>query len=329
MIGTSSRAAGKLPWVVFLLGALAPFALSSAWTSIAILTLLFIYFSIAWNLVGGVAGQFSIGHSLFIAAGAYTTVVLSTHLGISPWIGMFAGSLLAVVIGVFIAWLAFRYELPQLSFALVTIALAMLGFLGISSSDFLGASSGLTLPMQTSALMYQFRADKAYYAVILIHVIVALVLSTWLYHSKVGLYLRVIRDNERAAHAIGVPVLKYKMLAMAISAALTAFGGTFYAQYLQYVEPHTFAGFDMIIQIILLTVVGGSGTIWGPVLGAVLLIPLGELLRQSFGGSMPGVHILVYGLFLITVIRFAPDGLVGAFRRARQELEFRRSTGET
>lgn len=317
-----------LPWCFFLALALLPLGLSSAWTSIAILTALFIYLSIAWNLVGGIAGQFSIGHSLFIASGAYTSVILATHLGITPWLGMLAGALLAAVIGIFIAWLSFRYELPQLSFALVTIALAMLGFLAISSSDFLGASSGLTLPAHGTPLTYQFRSDLSYYGVILALVVIALALSMWLYRSKVGLYLRLIRDNERAAHAIGVPVLKYKMLAMAISAALTALGGTFYAQYLQYVEPHTFAGLNVVIQIILLTVVGGSGTIWGPVLGSILLVPIGEVLRHSFGDAIPGLHMLLYGVLLVAVIRFAPDGLVGAFKRMTLEWQFRQTTKE-
>lgn len=311
------------PWLVFLAVALAPLALSSGWTNIAILTLLFIYLCIAWNIVGGVAGQFCIGHSLFLAAGAYTTTLLSTHLGVTPWIGMFAGAALAAAIGAFIAWLSFRYELPPLSFALVTIALAMLGFLAISSIDFLGASRGLTLPVRGTPAMYQFKSDTAYYAVILAHVIIALGLSMWLYHARIGLYLRAVRDNERAAHAIGVPVLKYKMMAMAISAALTAFGGTFYAQYLQYVEPHTFAGVNIVIQIILLTVVGGSGTVWGPVVGPMLLVPAGEWLRHSLGGSLPGVHLLVFGVLLVVVIRFAPDGLIGAFDRARQVWRFR------
>lgn len=317
-----------LPWIVFLAVALAPLAISSGWTNIGILTLLFIYLCIAWNIVGGVAGQFCIGHSLFLAAGAYTSTLLSIHLGVTPWIGMFAGAALAALIGAFIAWLSFRYELPPLSFALVTIALAMLGYLAISSIDVLGASRGLTLPVRGTPAMYQFRSDITYYVVILIHVIVALALSMWLYHAKIGLYLRAVRDNERAAHAIGVPVLRYKMLAMAISAALTAFGGTFYAQYLQYVEPHTFAGINIVIQIILLTVVGGTGTVWGPVVGPMLLVPVGEWLRHSLGGSLPGVHLLVFGILLVVVIRFAPDGLIGAFGRARQAWRFRAGAGK-
>jgi branched-chain amino acid transport system permease protein len=307
---------------------MAPLAISTGWTNIAILTLLFIYLCIAWNLVGGIAGQFCLGHSLFLAAGAYTTLLLSVHFHVTPWAGMFAGAALAGLIGVFIAWLSFRYKLPQLSFALVTIALAMLGYLAISSSDFFGGSSGLMLPLGGTPAMYQFNSAVAYYWVILVQVTIALALSMWLYHAKLGLYLRAIRDNERAAHAIGVPVLKYKMLVMAISAALTALGGTFYAQYLQFVEPNTFASLTIVIQIVLLTVVGGSGTIWGPVVGPILLVPVGELLRNSLGGSLAGAHILIYGMLLVVVIRFAPDGLVGAFTRAQRAWFFRHGVKE-
>jgi len=321
--------AGVWPWLAFVAVALMPLLMSSSWINIAILTMLFVYLCVAWNVVGGIAGQFCIGHSLFLAAGAYTSTLLAIHFGVTPWIGMFAGAAVATLIGIFVAWLSFRYALPQLSFALVTIALAMLGYLAISSIDVLGASRGLTLPVRGTAMDYQFKNDITYYVVILVHVIGAVALSAWLYHSKIGLYLRAVRDNERAAHAIGVPVLKYKMLAMGISAALTALGGTFYAQYLQYVEPRTFASINIVIEIILFTVVGRSGTVWGPVVGPLLLIPAGELLRHQLGSGLPGVHLLIYGLLLVVVIRFAPDGLLGALERARLAWHASRPIKET
>lgn len=320
---------GAWSWLLFLLVALAPPLMSSSWINIGILTMLFVYLCVAWNIVGGIAGQFCIGHSLFLAAGAYTSTLLAIHFGVTPWIGMFAGAAVATLIGMFIAWLSFRYALPPLSFALVTIALAMLGYLAISSIDLLGASRGLTLPVRGTPAAYQFRNDVTYYFVISAHAIGAITLSAWLYHTKIGLYLRAIRDNERAAHAIGVPVLKYKMLAMGISAALTALGGVFYAQYLQYVEPRTFASINIVIEIILFTVVGGAGTVWGPVVGPVLLVPAGELLRHELGGGLPGAHLLAYGLLLVAVIRFAPDGLLGALERGRQAWRGMRVVKET
>ncbi len=317
------------PWLAFTPLALAPFVLSSGWINMAIMTMMFIYFCIAWNIVGGIAGQFCIGHSLFLAAGAYTSTLLSMHLGVTPWIGMFAGAAIAAAMGAFIAWLSFRYALPPLSFALVTIALAMLGYLALSSIDFFGASRGLSLPLRGTPANYQFRSDTSYYIVILVLVFMALGLSTWLYGARIGLYLRAIRDNERAARAIGIPVLKYKMLAMGLSAALMAFGGTFYAQYLQYVEPRTFASISIVIEIILFTVVGSVGTLWGPVVGPLLLVPTGEWLRHTFGGSVPGIHLLIFGMLLVLVIRFAPDGLLGGFSRARQAWRSARKAKES
>lgn len=283
----------------------------AGWVNTAILTLLFAFLCLSWNIVGGIAGQFCIGHSLFVAAGAYTSTLLSLNFGISPWIGMFAGGAVAAAMGAAIAWLSLRYDLPPLSFALVTLALGMLGYLAVSSLDVLGASRGLPLPIRGTPAMYQFRDDSLYYYVILAHVAAVLLFTIFIYDSKLGLYLRGIRDNERASLGVGIPVLRYKMAAMAISAFFTALGGTFYAQYLQFVEPHTFAGLTLVIEVILFTVVGGTGTIWGPLVGPLLLVPLGEMLRSNLGDQTPGMHLFIYGVLLVAVIRFAPQGLVG------------------
>lgn len=315
------------PWALAALAAIAaPWALSESAISIAILTLLFVYLSISWNLVGGVAGQFSLGHSLFTAIGAYTAAMLYIRYGVSPWIGMIAGGLIAAAVGAFMAWLSFRYTLPPLSFALVTLALAMLGLLLFSSIDAFGAGAGLAIKPRGGPAQFQFRSETAYYSVIAIFVGAALVLSAWLYSTRIGLYFRTIRDNERAALAIGVNVLRYKILAMAISAFLTALGGTFYAQYLLYVDPKTIAGLHILVETILFVVVGGMGTIWGPVLGPVLLVPLGEWLRNSFGAMLPGMHALIYGVLLVVIVRFMPEGIVGMARRLRDRWRFRDTT---
>jgi len=292
-------------------GLLLPVLGPAGWVNTAILTLLFAYLCLAWNIVGGIAGQFCIGHSLFVAAGAYTSTLLSLSFGVTPWVGMIAGGAVAALIGVAIAWLSLRYELPPLSFALVTLALGMLGYLLASTLDVLGASRGLALPIRGTPAMYQFRDDVLYYYVILAHVAAVLLFTIAVYDGRLGLYLRGIRDNERAALGIGIHVLRYKMAAMGISAFFTALGGTFYAQYLQFVEPHTFAGLTLVIEVILFTVVGGIGTIWGPLVGPLLLVPLGETLRAGLGDQTPGLHLFIYGVLLVTVIRFAPQGLVG------------------
>ncbi|HYD71137.1 branched-chain amino acid ABC transporter permease [Azospirillum sp.] len=303
----------RLPAAVLVLIAatLLPILGPGSWVNTAIITLLFAYLCLSWNIVGGIAGQFCIGHSLFVAAGAYTSTLLSLTFGVTPWIGMFAGGAVAALMGVGIAWLSLRYELPPLSFALVTLALGMLGYLLASTLDVLGASRGLSLPIRGTPAMYQFRSDSTYYYVILAHLAAVLLFTIAVYDSRLGLYLRGVRDNERASLGVGIHVLRYKMAAMGISAFFTALGGTFYAQYLQFVEPHTFAGLTLVIEVILFTVVGGSGTIWGPLVGPLLLVPLGEALRSNLGDQTPGLHLFVYGVLLVAVIRFAPQGLVG------------------
>lgn len=314
--GVATARIDRALWAMLLAAAIvAPLVLPAGRLDVLVLTALFVYLCVAWNIVGGFAGQFCLGHSLFLAAGAYTSTLLEIHLGISPWLGMLAGGILAAAIGVAIAWLSFRYTLPPLSFALVTLSLSMLGYLAVSSIDFLGASRGLQVPTHGDAWMYHFAADRPYYYAVLIQAVLAVALTLWLYHHKAGLYFRCLRDNERAALAIGIPVMRYKMLALAISGFLTALAGTFYAQYLMYIEPHTFVGLTIVIEIILFTVVGGTGTRWGPVLGPLLLVPLGEFLRASLGGRVEGLHLLIYGLLLVAVIRFLPGGLSALFAR--------------
>ncbi len=297
--------------LVLAAGVLLPLLGPAGWVNTTILTLLFAYLCLSWNIVGGIAGQFCIGHSLFVAAGAYTSTLLALRFGISPWAGMFAGGAVAAAMGAAIAWLSLRYELPPLSFALVTLALGMLGYLSVSSLDVLGASRGLTLPIRGTPAMYQFRNDATYYYVILAHLAAVLLFTIFVYDSRLGLYLRGIRDNERASLGVGIHVLRYKMAAMGVSAFFTALGGTFYAQYLQFVDPQTFAGLTLVIEVILFAVVGGSGTIWGPLIGPLLLVPLGEILRNSLGDQTPGLHLFVYGVLLVAIIRFAPRGLQG------------------
>ena len=310
--GAAGHAMAGVPF--FLAAAAAP-VLGETWTTILTLAFLFVLLSQAWNLVGGIAGQFSLGHSLFFAAGAYTSTLLFRHFGLSPWIGMLAGGAVAAAMGAAMAWVSFRYALPPLSFALVTLALAMLGYLLLSTVDYVGASRGLTLPMRGDWTTMHFRSDSAYYYVVLALAATAFAFTSLIYERRLGIYLRCIRDNERAARAIGIDVLRYKIVAMMVSGALTAFGGTFFAQYLQYIDPRTFGGIEIVIQIILFTGVGGSGTIWGPVLGPLLLIPASELLRSALAGQFNGLSLMIYGVVLVAAIRFMPGGIMAAAAR--------------
>jgi branched-chain amino acid transport system permease protein len=301
--------------VVAIIACAAPMLVTANWINVLIQTLFYILLCVSWNVMGGFAGQFSVGHSLFVAIGAYTPAVLQIQFGFSPWLGMVAGVVLAALMGAFIVWLSFRYALPQLSFGLVTLAIAMLGFLLINSLDVLGASRGLALPDTGGAGMFRFSSDAGFYYVALIFAGAAIALTRILYNSRLGLYFRAVRDNERAAMAIGIPLLRTKIIAMAISAGMTAIAGTFLAQYLLIVEPKSFAGLSISVETILFTVVGGIGTVVGPVIGPLLLLPLGEWLRATLGSQVPGLHLLVYGVIVVAVVRLAPGGLVGVARK--------------
>jgi branched-chain amino acid transport system permease protein len=164
--------------------------------------------------------------------------------------------------------------------------------------------------MRGDLATFHFRSETSYFLIILAMSAIAFVVARTLYHAKLGIYFRCIRDNERASLAIGVNVLRYKIAAMMISAALTAVAGTFYAQYLLFVDPRTFTSLQLTIQIILFTVVGGVGTTWGPIIGPLLLVPLSETIRAQLAGQLPGLPLIIFGVVLVLVIRFMPGGLV-------------------
>jgi len=304
--------------IVLALALAMPWLLSQSWLNTLIIAVLYAYLASAWNIVGGFAGQFSLAHGLFFACGAYGSTLLEQQEGVNPWLGMLISAAFAAALGAAIAWISFRRSLPPLTFALVTLALGMLGLLGVSSSDAFGGAGGISLPIGGGGLAeYRMPSDQATYYIILAHLLVVLAICVWIYEGRLGLYFRALRDSERGARAIGIDVLGYKMLAMAISAALTAAGGTFMARYLLFIDPPTFLGLDVVVQSILFAVVGGIGTIFGPLLGALILVPLSEALRAQLGSSFSGLYLVVYGAVLVLVIRLAPGGLVGIVYRMR------------
>jgi branched-chain amino acid transport system permease protein len=314
----SAHTGEALGWLILLaMAILAPLVVSDHWVNVLIACYYAVLLCAAWNIVGGLAGQFAVGHSLFVAAGAYTSTVLLQRFGISPWVGVIGGMALSSLLGAFIAWLGFRYALAHLSFALVTLALAVLGQLILSSTDYVGASRGLTISAAPSVLMFQFANDIGYYYVVLIFAILPIAFTRIIYDGRIGLYFRAFRDNEDAARAIGIPVLRYRILAMCLSGGITSLAGTFQAQYLLFVEPHTFADPMIVIQTILFVVVGGIGTVVGPIVGPLFMIPLGDLLREMLGDALPGLHLLGYGIIVVLIIRLAPGGIVGLFARIR------------
>lgn len=277
---------------------------------IGILILYSALVSQAWNILSGYAGQFSFGHAMFFGTGAYTTAILMMKYNISPWIGMFIGAAVAILIGLFIGYLSFRYKLRGAYFSLGTLAFAEILRILVQNLDFFNKTLGVLLPIGNDPWMFQFESRTTYYFIILIMLIIVTLITYWISKSRLGYNLIAIRENEDAAQSLGVNTFRSKMIAISISGALTAIGGAFYAQYLLYIDPPTTFGNDVSVAIILPAILGGMGTILGPIVGALIIIPLGELTGHFFGG-FEGVHLMIYGLILVLVILFLPEGLVG------------------
>ncbi|HLE43227.1 MAG TPA: branched-chain amino acid ABC transporter permease [Methylomirabilota bacterium] len=308
----------KLAWPVAaaLAVVLPPFA-SPYVVRILVLILFFAFLGAAWNILGGYAGQFSFGHAAFFGIGAYTSTLLLVRAGVSPWIGFLAGGLVAAAFGCFAGYLAFRYGLRGPYFALVTLAFAEMLRLIAVNWPAIGGPMGILIPLPKggdSWVTLQFRERLPYYYVMLGLLALVLGLTRRLERSRLGYTLAAIRENEDAAEASGVNTLAAKLTAMGLSSFLTALGGTFYAQYFSFIDPTLAFGVPVSVEILLRPIVGGPGTLAGPLLGSLVLTPLSELTRRLIQGR-PGVDVMMYGAILVVVITFLPRGLVGAWRR--------------
>jgi len=285
---------------------------------LAIRILLYATMAQAWNILAGYCGQVSLGHAVFFGTGAYTASALQMHWGVNPWIGLIAGVAVAVALSQGIGRPCFR--LRGHYFAIATIAIGEIIHTLAINWDFIGGARGLTLPIkQDSLLAFQFSGSKFIYYYIVLALMAGCFLVTWhIERSRIGYYLRAIREDADAAQSVGIPVAKYKLIAIAISAAFVAMGGTFYAQYTLYLDPDSVFPLSLSILVCLLAVVGGVGTLWGPLVGTALMIPLSEWTRIQFGGTGSGVDLIIYGGLLTTVAVFQPTGFVGLVRRWRR-----------
>lgn len=292
---------------------------------LAVMILFFAYLGTAWNILGGYAGQFSFGHAAFFGLGAYTSSLLYIHYGVSPWLGMALGGLAGALLGLVSGVLSFRYGLRGPYFALVMLAFAEMLRLLFETWMSRSYPLGLPIPLRgTSLADFQFKNKGHYFYIVL----VMLIGATWLCHrlarSKIGAYWMAIRDNEDAAEALGIDAFAYKLLAMAISAFLTATGGTFYAQYFLALEVNEMFGVQVSVEILLSAIIGGAGTVLGPLVGAAALQLLAEVTRVYIR-AFSGFDLMVYGCVLILVIIFLPQGLVEGLRRPARALGRARS----
>lgn len=271
----------------------------------------------AWNILGGYGGQFSFGHALFFGTGAYVQAIAQMQFGINPWVAMPLALLVSCAVGVFVGALSFRYGLKGSYFALVTLAFAEVFRILALSVPFTGAGVGLMLPLREGLGNMQFGSRRGYAVLILALVVIALLITCWLKHSRFGAYLQAVRDNEDAARAIGVNPFKVKLGAIALSGALMGAAGAFYVQVFQYIDPGIAFGAHTSVEALVGAIVGGMGTLWGPILGAVALHVLADLTRNLFG-QLPGINMVIYGTVLVLIVMFAPRGLAGLGRSVRE-----------
>ena len=264
----------------------------------------------AWNVLGGFGGQFSFGHALFFGVGAYVHVMAQVHGGWNPWLALPVAMVASAAVGAFVGALSFRYGLKGSYFALVTLAFAEVFRILALSVPFTGAGVGLMLPLRESLGNMQFASRAGYVWLVLSLVTLALLVTAWLRHSRFGAYLQAVRDNEDAALAVGVNPFRIKLVAIVLSGALMGAGGAFYAQVFQYIDPGLAFGPHTSVEALVGAIVGGMGTLWGPVLGALALHVLADVTRNMLG-QLPGINMVIYGIVLIVIVMFLPRGISG------------------
>jgi branched-chain amino acid transport system permease protein len=301
---------------VLLVGLLALPAFASSYIlSVATLILFFAFTGQAWNIMMGFAGQLSLGHALYVGVGAYTSAGIFFHFGIGPWASLLLAIIVCVAMGALIGFLAFRFGISGVYFALLTIAFAEFTRIGFDHISALGGPAGLFIKVsqRDSWDFLNLRGPPAmFYYLILLLATLALILSAWLLRSRAGYYWQAIRENEQAARALGINTFRWKMLAVMLSAAMTAVAGVFYAFYYNNLFPEQVFHISRSIEIILGPIIGGVGTLFGPILGAGVLTILADGITEmlaALGWEIPGVKQVFYGVILLLVIIFLPNGI--------------------
>ena len=306
--------------LAFLAAALAPVGISSKFY-LDVLTLIFFtaYIGQSWNILGGYAGQFSFGGVMFFGTGAYTSSILLVTFGIPPLIGIFAAVLMGAFLGFLVGYLSFRSGLRGSYFALITLAFAELLRVLANSVEFTGGGVGLFLTYAPGLKNLQFVSPTGFYYFSLFLLVISLAIALWLERSRFGAQLVAIRENEEAAEALGIDTLKCKLYAIMIMGGMGGAAGTFYAQKYLYIDPPISYSIALSVEMLLVSIVGGLGTVFGPLIGSVVLHVVNEVARHFI--DTPGLSLIVYGVILIFIISYLPNGLVGLFRKTRGKKE--------
>lgn len=279
--------------------------------NIAVMTCLWGALSGAWNLMAGYGGLISLGHSAFFGIAAYATAIVYAKFGLSPWLGLLAGTAITVATAVAISWPCFRLRGAFFSLATLVFPLAM-EIVANNWADLTSGPSGIAVPFDPGLGNFMFRSRWPYLAAAALLMLATWAITRWMHRSRLGLYLVATRDDQAAAESLGVRPVRVKLAVTMISAALTAVGGFFYAQYILFLDPPSVFSIDVSIRIALLSIIGGLGTPLGPIVGSLLMTPLDGVLSQFIDG---GPRLLIYGLVLLSVVLLAPAGIVGTVQR--------------
>ena len=302
--------------------ALPLFLKNKFYMNIVIMVIFYAALSGSWNILAGYAGQLSLGHTIFFGLGAYTSTLLLVKMGVSPWIGLFAALIVSMGIGALIGWPAFRLKGPF--FTLATLAFSeVIRYVASYWKEFTNGAMGINIPFKPGLATMMFRSKEPYYYIALGMLLIIILITYMIDRSKIGSYFTAIRENEDAAEALGIPITRYKMYAILISSGLAAMTGVFYAQYILFIEPESVFNINFSSQIALMSIIGGMGTIFGPIVGAVLLVPLNEIVRATFTG-LNGLNYFIYGIVLIVVVSWMPNGILPTitdwFKRRRSKV---------
>ena len=288
---------------------------------VMILVFMFGMLGVAWNIMGGYAGMFSFGQAAFFGIGAYTSSYLLIAFQVNPWIGLILGGLVAAMVAA-----AIGYPCSNLRghyFAIASIAFSEIVRIHFNNWSLVNAAEGITIPMMPESLAnFMFHSSKLpYYYIIMAFLLIAVIVCYIVATSKMGYYFRAIKESHDVAEVLGINVVKYRLIAIMVSAFLSAMAGTFYAQYILYIDPESVMLGAISIQIVLISMLGGAGSVLGPVLGAAILVPLSETTRVMLGHKGTGVDMLIYG-FLITIISvYQPQGVWEWFTRIGKKIK--------
>lgn len=299
-----------------------PFAVRSEfWLSFWLLVLMFTFLGQSWNVLGGYGGQFSFGHALFFGIGSYGTAVLQVRHGVNAYVASVIAIAIGAAIGGVIGLLVFRYRLRGAYFALVTLAFAEVARVLVSSFQYTGSGFGMLIPLSHSVENFQFADRRVFYLIAWLLVVIGSLIAVWLENSRFGAQLMAVRENEDAAQALGINLVRSKVFAIMLSGGMAATVGVFYVQNYLFVDSHIAFGPAMSIEALLVCIVGGIGSVFGPLFGAVALHAIGEAAKQATGNA-PGLNLILYGIVLIVALRFLPSGMAGLFaRRTRRKRE--------